>query len=183
MAIIRRPLSPGSGWQDVSLYRSYADLALENINRDRHFEAAVVCCIGLDVLLNTMPDRLLQFNSSKLDLCQKEVLREIQNTNLTAGGVLSRLRMACVLDRRLWQTLDQLNRARNRIIHPIKGGLVKGRAMIPPIGNKTATANIYRLLCHAIDLAGGKSPRSDAKILRQFVKERETRRKRVQKLR
>ena len=154
MAIIRRPLSPGSGWQDVSFYRSYADSALENISEDRHFEAAVVCCIGLDVLLSTMPDRLLQFSSSKLDLCQIEILREIQKQNLTAGGVLSKLRLACVLDKKLSQALDQLNQARNRVIHPIKDGSVKGGAITPPIGNKAAAAKIYRLFCHVIDLAG-----------------------------
>jgi hypothetical protein len=71
MAIIRFPLSPGSGWQEVSIYRDYADRARLNLVEDRYFETIVICCIGLDVLLNALPDRLVLFSADKLTDCQK----------------------------------------------------------------------------------------------------------------
>jgi len=67
MAVIRYPLSGGRGLKEVSLYRDYAFKAWENLQEEHFFEAILVCSVGLNVLLNALPDRLLLFSSSKLD--------------------------------------------------------------------------------------------------------------------
>lgn len=174
MAIIRHPLSGHKTLEEVSLYRAYADLAYSNLREDRYFEAIVVCCIGLDVLLNTMLDRLLLFSSSKLDSCQKEILQSMQDQKdpLTAGGIIRLLRMACVLPKRLLGGLERLNQERNKVIHPITGKRLKRDAITPPIAEKRDADKFYRLFCYVIDLAGGQSPRKAERRLLQYVKER-----------
>ena len=177
MTFIRRPLSPGSGWQDISLYRAYADLSRENINEGRYFEGVVIACIGFDVLLNTMPDRLLVFNSSRLNASQRATLEMVQKTPLTAGKILSCFRNARVLDRRLQRSLEKLNRERNEVAHPFTGrSLAKRRlkksAVTPDRIDKSVARRFYRPFCHVIDLAGGRSPRSEERELNQYIAER-----------
>jgi hypothetical protein len=86
---IRRPLSPGYGWLEVSLYRSYADIARENISAGRYFEAIVVCCVGFDVLVNILPDRIRLHHDDKLTPRQQNAVRNIEGEDkLTAGAIL-----------------------------------------------------------------------------------------------
>jgi len=134
MTIVNHPLSPGKGWCDVSLYRAYADLAHENFDAGRYFEAIVVCSVGLDILLNTLPDRLLTHSLSRLDHCQQLLISNIENNPMTGGAILRQLRLANVLNRRLAQALDRLNKQRNKVIHPIEAGKEKEGAItqVPP---------------------------------------------------
>ena len=182
MAVIRHPLSGGKGFKEVSLYKDYADKARKNLKEEHFFEAILVCSIGLDVLLNTLPDRLLLFSSSKLNDCQKRILEEIEKREFTAGAVLKRLGTACVLDRRLLLALNGLNADRNKIFHPFQGRKVKPGAIVPSSAAEDAAHKFYRKFCHVIDLVGGRSPRSAERGLNQYVADRErTRRRRFSK--
>ena len=172
MGVIKRPLSPGSGWREVSLYRAYADLAKENLDKGSYFESVVICCIGLDVLLNALPDRILLFSISKLNDCQKHILEEIEDRALTAGALLKQLETACVLDRRLLRALNGLNADRNRIFHPFQGRKLKSGAIVPSSATKDAADKFYRKFCYVIDLAAGRSPRSEERELNRYTEER-----------
>jgi hypothetical protein len=177
MAVTNRPLSPGKGWREVSIYRDYADRARMNLIEDRYFETIVICCIGIDVLLNALPDRLLVFSSEKLTDCQKEVLRSIQSILPTAGAIIGRLEMACVLDRRLLRALKELNKTRNKIFHPFQTSKRKQQAISPSQATKAHAETFYRAFCYVIDLAGGRSPRSEERELNRYVEERKRNRK------
>jgi hypothetical protein len=172
MAVINRPLSLGKGWQDVSIYKDYADLARMNLSDSHYFETIVICCIGIDVLLNTLPDRLLVFSSKKLTDCQKEVLRSIESNHLTAGAIIGKLEMACILHGRLLRALRELNEKRNKVFHPFQKGKRKFKGVFPSQATKADAEGFYRKFCHVIDLAGGRSPRSDERELNRYVEER-----------
>ena len=109
--------------EEVSLYADYADQARRDLDEDRFFETIAVCSIGLDVLLNTLPDRLLLFSSNSLDNCQKRTLTEICGGKFTAGVILKRLDTAAVLDRRLLRALDNLSKARNKVLISINSAV------------------------------------------------------------
>lgn len=170
MATIRRPLERARGWREISLYRAYSDKAHENFSAGRYFEAIAVCGTALDVFLNTIALRLLEHH--KLHACQRQVLKTIQEEQLTAGVLIKRLSLACVLDVRLLRALDQLNQQRNKILHPIRAGSIRTGAITPATTNKERAARIMRLYDHVIDMAGGRSPRAEEKELRQYVHER-----------
>jgi hypothetical protein len=169
MGIIRRPLTGNRYWKEVSFYRAYADLARINLNEDRYFESIVLCCIGLDVLLNTIAERLIEADSHSLDPRQRRLLQGLRSNQATGGLILKQFQMAYVLDQRFLKALSQLNNQRNRVIHPIEKGKVKGNAITPPVVSKPVADRFYRLFCHVIDLAGGRSPRSEEKDLNQYV--------------
>lgn len=177
MAIIRHPLSGGKGIEEVSLYRAYCDLARENLQEKRHFEAILVCGVGLDVLLNTLPLRLLEFSNSRLGACQKEILRSIQNQTLTAGALIAEFQKACILEARLVRALQRLNAERNRVVHPIKRGRLKEGSITPPIASASDGQRFYRLFCHVIDTAGGQSSRKVEKRVLAYVRQRNLDRK------
>lgn len=172
MAVIRHPLSPSKGWKDVSLYKDYADKARENLQGKHFFETALVCCVGLDVLLNALPDRLLAFRSSDLDDCQKRILEGIETREFTAGRIIKQLETACVLDRRLLRALKELNADRNKIFHPFQARKLKHGVIIPSSATQDAASKFYRKFCHVINLAGGSSPRTEERELNQYIAER-----------
>jgi hypothetical protein len=173
--LIRRPLSTGYGWYNVSLYRSYADLARENIRAGRYFEAIVVCCVGFDVLVNTLPDRIRLYHNDKLTPEQQTALGLIEASDiLTAGGILTRLRKAVILHWRLDRALQQFNQKRNEVIHPLErqeranpdGGIsyflaLKSGVTVPYKATSEEAESYYRYFCHIIDLSGGESPRKN----------------------
>ena len=169
MGIIRRPLTGNRYWKEISLYRAYADLARENLIEGRKFESVLVCCISLDVLLNTIVDRLLNAGPAGLDRHQNHALQGIQNKSTMAGIILQKFQDAHVLDKRLLDAFNKLNRERNKIIHPIRKGKVKTDAITPPTVSKSTAERFYRLFCHVMDLAGGRSPRSEEKALNQYI--------------
>jgi len=177
MAIIRYPLSGGKGFKEISLYKDYADRAWRDLTEEKFFETILVCSVGLDVLLNTLPDRLLTFSLPKLNDCQKRILEDIEKRELTAGTILKQLDTACVLDKRLLRSLNGLNGARNKILHPFQRGKLKDGTIFPSGATKEAAENFYRKLCHVIDLAGGRSPRAEEKELNQYVLSRKKERK------
>src|SRR5437016_1929525 len=114
---IRRPLSPGGGWIEVSLYRAYADLARENLTAGRYFEAIVISSVGYDVLVNTLPDRIRLHHFDKLTSEQQKVIGDIEaGDKLTAGMILSKLKNANILHWRLDRALKQFNQERNAVI-------------------------------------------------------------------
>jgi hypothetical protein len=170
---IRRPLSPGYGWLEVSLYRSYADLARENISAGRYFEAIVVCCVGFDVLVNTLPDRIRLHHNDKLTATQQTALENIEEKDqLTAGAILGRLRDASILHWRLDRALKQFNQKRNEVIHPLERQeranpdgstsyflALKSGATAPHKATREGAEEYFRYFCHVIDLSGGESPR------------------------
>lgn len=155
--------------EEVSFYREYADRALENLNADRYFETIVICSIGLDVILNTLPDRLRLFSSDRLKDYQKEVLSKIQQSQVTAGVIISKLSSAGFLDRRLIRALERLNRKRNKIIHPLQASKMKPGKITPSSVDKASAEKTLRLFFHVIDLAAGRSPRKEKKQLRQYI--------------
>lgn len=167
MATIRRPLSRSKGWKEISLYRAYSDKAHEAFSNGGYFEAIAVCGTALDVFLNTIALRLLELH--KLDACQRQVLKTIQEEQLTAGAIIKRLSLACVLNARLLRALDLLNQQRNKVIHPMKAGSLKSGAITPTNVDKQEAAKILRLYDHVIDMAGGRSPRSEERALRQYI--------------
>ena len=173
---IRRPLSPGYGWLEVSLYRSYADLARENISAGRYFEAIVVCCVGFDVLVNTLPDCIRLHYNNKLTAKQQTAMENIEENDhpLTAGAILGRLRDAAILHWRLDRALKQFNQKRNEVIHSLErqeranpdGSIsyflaLKSGAMAPHKATREEAEEYCRYFCHVIDLSGGESPRKN----------------------
>jgi hypothetical protein len=96
------PKALGDGWAEVALYRSYAELAREHISAGRYFEAIVVCCVGFDVLVNTLPNHIRLHHNDKLTPTQQKAIGDIEaSEQLTAGAVLLRLRTATILHWRL----------------------------------------------------------------------------------
>lgn len=178
MTVIRQPLSGGRGMEEVSLYADYADQARRDLDEGRFFETIAVCLIGLDVLLNTLPDRLLLFSSNKLDECQKRMLGETCGGTFTAGVILNRLDTAAVLDRRLLRALDDLSKARNKVFHPFQEGKLKSGAVYPSSATKERAESFFRKFCHVIDIAGGRSPRRQKKQLARYIMERQKTQKR-----
>ncbi len=103
---IRRPLSPGGDWIEVSLYRAYADLAHEHLTAGRYFDAIVVSSVGYDVLVNTLPDRIRVHHYKKLTPDQQKAIRDIEaGERLTAGRVLAEMKNASILHWRLDRAL------------------------------------------------------------------------------
>ena len=118
---IRRPLSPGGGWIEVSPYRAYADLARKHLIAGRYYDAIVVSTVGYDVIVNTLPDRIRVHHYEKLTPGQQKTIREIEGgERLTAGKVLTELKNANILHWRLDRALRQFNQLRNDVIHPIE---------------------------------------------------------------
>jgi hypothetical protein len=179
---VRRPLSPGGGWIEVSLYRAYADSALDCLLAGRYFDAIVVSCVGYDVLVNTLLDRIRLHHYDKLKPQQQKVVGDIETHEIrTAGQVLEQLRGADILDCRLDRALSRFNEERNRIIHPIKrqkrvdpsGSTsyvlsLKQGAIVPHKATKRDAERHYRYFCHIIDLSGGESPRKSDKARRAY---------------
>jgi hypothetical protein len=179
---IRRPLSPGGGWIEVSLYRAYADLARENLTAGRYFEAIVVCSVGYDVLVNTLPDRIRLHYYDKLTPDQQRVIGDIEASDRqTAGTILNKLREANILHRRIDNALSHFNKERNTVIHPIEiqeklnpnGNTyyvlsLKQGAVVPYKATKEDAERHFRYFCHIIDLSGGESPRKNEKANRVY---------------
>lgn len=172
MTPIRRPLSPGSGWVNVSLYRAYADQAREAVLNERYFEAILICCIGLDVLVNAMPDAVLTHHSEKLSSSQRTSSGRIGRKQLTVGQIIIELDSNGIIYKRLSNALRSLNGMRNRVIHPIARGILKQDAITPQGASKNDAETFLRHFSHVIDMAGGKSPRSEERELNRYVAER-----------
>jgi hypothetical protein len=179
---IRRPLSPGGGWIEVSLYREYADLAREHLTAGRYFDAIVVSVVGYDVLVNTLPDRIRLHHYDKLPSKQRKVIGDIEaGDRLTAGKILNKLKDANILHWRLDRALKQFNQERNKVIHPIErqekvdpnGSTfyvlsLKQEAVVPHKATKEDAERYFRYFCHIIDLSGGESPRKNEKASRAY---------------
>ena len=177
---IRRPLSPGGGWIEVSLYRAYADSAREHITAGRYFDAIVVSSVGYDVLMNALPDRIRLHHFDKLTPGQKKVIGNIETGDrLTAGMILNKLKNADILHRRLVHALTEFNDERNKVIHPIErqkkldpnGNTLyvlslKPDAVVPEKATKENAERYFRYFCHIIDLSGGESPLKSEKVSR-----------------
>lgn len=169
MAVIRYPLSGGKGIVEVSLYKEYADASFRNLEANRYFETVIACSIGLDVLLNTVPDRMLALSSDQLNAAQKSTLEDIEISQLTSGRIIQKLKHASILDRRLVRALECLNEERNKIIHPLQRGQMKSETITPSSASEQYANKIFRLFCHVIELAAGRSPRKEAKELEQYI--------------
>ncbi len=169
MAVIRYPLSGSKGIVEVSLYRDYADAAFHNLESKRYFDTVVVCSIGLDVLLNTIPDRILTLSARQLNGAQKSTLERIEKGQLTSGSIIKKLKLAGVLHRRLVRALERLNDERNKIIHPYQCGHMKSETVGPSSTTEEYARKLFRLFCHVIDLAAGRSPYKEKKELDQYV--------------
>jgi hypothetical protein len=177
---ISRPLSPGGGWVEVSLYRVYADLAYENLAAGRYFETIVVSCVGYDVLMNTLLDRIRLHHYGKLKLEEQKVIRNLEaGKKLTAGEILKKLQKANILKRELDRALLRFNEERNKVIHPIvikkkvdSNGhddyvpSLKPDAITPQNAKRENAERYFRYFCHIIDLSGGESPRKDERAMR-----------------
>ncbi len=179
---IRRPLSPGGGWIEVSLYRAYADLARENLTAGRYFEAILVCSVGYDVLVNTLPDRILIHHSQNLTADQQSAIKGIERKKLlTAGDILNKLRKASILYWRLDRAFTQFNQMRNKVVHPIErketqnpngsGSFslsLKRGAVLPYKSTKEDAERYFRYFCHIIDLCGGESPSKHERLGKRY---------------
>jgi hypothetical protein len=179
---IRRPLSPGRGWTEVSLYRAYADIAQEHLINKCYFEAIVICSVGFDVLVNALPDRIRVHHYDTLTPQQQQAIGRIEASDrLTAGGVLKKLTEADILHWRLDRVLTGFNRERNNVIHPIEKQTrvdpagntsyslsLKPGAIIPHTATEEDAKRYYRYFCHIIDLSGGESPRQAEKVRRVY---------------
>ena len=179
---IRRPLSPGGGWIEVSLYRAYADLAREHLTAGRYFDAIVVSCVGYDVLVNTLPDRIKVHHFEKLTPAQQKAIGKIEvGARLTAGRVLDELKTADILHWRLDRALRKFNQLRNDVIHPIErreeadrnGNTsyflsLKRGAVFPYKTTKEDADTYFRYYCHIIDLSGGESPLKHEKASNRY---------------
>jgi hypothetical protein len=97
MAVVRYPLSGRKGMVEVSLYKDYADISFRNLEAKRYFETIIACSIGLDVLLNTLPDRMLTLSSEQLDSAQVVTLKKIEDGQLTSGSIIQKLKQASIL--------------------------------------------------------------------------------------
>lgn len=175
---IRRPLSPGGGWIEVSLYREYADLALGHLTAGRYFEAIVISCVGYDVLVDTLLNRIRIHHHEKLTSEQQKVIEKIEGAKImTAGNVIKKLKKANILHWRLDRALDRFNQKRNKVIHPIErqekadsnGDIfsqlsLKPGAIVPHRIKKEDAERFFRCYCHIIDLSGGESPRKREKL-------------------
>lgn len=175
---IRRPLSPGGGWIEVSLYRAYADLAREHLTAGRYFDVIVVSSVGYGVLVDNLPDRIRLHHYDKLTPNQQKVIGDIERGDrLPSGTILNKLKAANILHWRLDRSLRQFNQERNRVIHPIErqekvdpnGSTsyflsLKPRAVIPHKATKEDAYRYFRYFCHIIDLSGGESPRKHEKV-------------------
>ena len=182
---ICRPLSSGGGWIEVSLYRAYADLAREHLAAGRFFDTIVVSCVGYDVLVNTLPDRIRLHHYDKLTPNQQKVIEEIEmEEKLTAGTILSKLKAARILHWRLDRVLGRFNQERNKVIHPIErqervdstGSTsyflsLKPGAVFPQKATNEDAERYFRYFCHIIDLSGGESPRKNDKSSRGSISE------------
>jgi len=174
MPTIRFPMSPGGGWCLVSLYSSYAKCVRQNLNDEKPFEAIALSCLCLDVLLHHMLDGLETHHKGKLDAKQIASIRSLQQGKPTSGEVISGLAAAGILDRRLLRALTRLNEVRNLLVHPVQGTGLKPGAIVP-VEHATAqhmeyARNVYRLLCHVIDLAGGESPLKSERYQGSFTR-------------
>ena len=171
MAVIRYPLSGGKEFREESMYSCYADAARVCLEEEKFFEATLVCCVGLDVILNSLPDRLICFSCSNLEEPQ---IRKLENNErpLTGGGIIRRLERARVLDSKLLRALNVLNVCRNRVIHPFQNGKLKDKVILPDSATLDDAENFARWFDHVIDLAGGRSPRSKKRALDRYVDQR-----------
>jgi len=179
---ILRPLSPGAGWIEVSLYRAYADSAYEHLIAGRYFDAIVVSCVGYDVLVNTLPDRIRLHHHEELTPDQRKVIDDIEaSERLTAGKLLRKLAKANILHWRLDRALRRFNEERNNVIHPIErkeeidpnGNTsfilsLKEAAVFPYKATKEDADRYLRWFCHIIDLSGGESPRKQERAMRRY---------------
>lgn len=175
---IRRPLSPGGGWIEVLLYREYADLALGHLTAGRYFEAIVISCVGYDVLVDTLLNRIRIHHHEKLTSEKQKVIEKIEGAKImTAGNVIKKLKKANILHWRLDRALDRFNQKRNKVIHPIErqekadsnGDIfsqlsLKPGAIVPHRIKKEDAERFFRFYCHIIDLSGGESPRKREKL-------------------
>ncbi len=79
----------------------------------------------------------------------------------------------CILEHRLIKALKELNKSRNALVHPFAKGKLKRNAIVPGRGeNSDRASRVYRLLCHIIDIAGGKSPLKNERELASYIRER-----------
>ena len=170
MSVIRYPLSGRKEFVDISLYKDYADTSYRNLEAKRYFETVVVCSIGLDVLLNTIPDRIITFSVEQVDGNQKSTLERIERSRFTSGKLIQKFKRANILDRRLVRALERLDEERNKIMHPFQGGQMKSETVWPSSTSEEYARKVFRLFCHVIDLAAGRSPYKEKKELDQYIK-------------
>jgi hypothetical protein len=180
---IYRPLSIGGNWtHDSQLLTAYADSAFKQLTAGHYFDAVLICCVGYDVLVNILVDRLSWLHFDGLTPEQKKVIKDIQARHGSpAGTILCRLRKAGILNSRLDCALSEFNQERNKVIHPIKIGkginssgkrsylpLPKPGAIFPRKATKQHAERYFRRFCWIIDLSGGESPRKKAKARRAY---------------
>jgi hypothetical protein len=172
MTMIRFPLSGSKGLEEVSLYADYAECAQSNLNEGNYFGAVAVCSIGLDVLLNTLPDRILLFSSDRLSDSQKTTLKKVNNGTFTAGAVVGQLKKARILEPRLITKFEDLVEARNAAFHPFQNGSLKANAVYPSSASKPYAKSFFKKFCGVIDLCGGQSPLRPKRRLNSYIAER-----------
>lgn len=177
-----RPLSPGGGWTEKSLYNIYADLARENLTAGRYFDSIVVSSVGYDVLMDVLLDRMRLHDHKLTTPERREAMRKIEtHMGLSAGEILRALKTNDILPSRLFRALELFNKARNKVIHPIRrprrrhsnGSThhvlsLKADAVIPRKAKKEEAEWYYRYFCHIIDLSGGESPRRSERASRIY---------------
>ena len=173
MVVIRYPLSGGKDFREESLYGAYAEEVHWCLEEKRFFEAILVCCVGLDVILNALPDRLISLSASRLDTEQIRILHDMENKkHLMAGEIIGKLKRASLLDRKLVCALATLNAYRNNVIHPFRRGQLKDKAILPFNVSENDAQKFARQFYHVIDLSGGRSPRNKKRALERYAKER-----------
>lgn len=180
---IYRPLSIGGNWTyDAQLLTAYADSAFKRVAARHYFDAVLICCVGYDVLVNILLDRLSWLHFDKLTPEQQKVIEDIKACGGgPAGKILCRLRKTGILNSRLDKALGEFNQERNKVIHPIKirketdsSGRssyvpsVKPGAVFPRKATKEHAERYFRRFCCIIDLSGGESPRKKAKARRAY---------------
>lgn len=172
MGTIRRPMAVGP-WVHLDIYAEYAKLVKVNLEAGRSFEAMAVSVICLDVLLTHMIDGLLVHHTQKLTRQQIAALEHLERGRYTSGQIIKQLKEHRILDQRLIRALDRMNDLRNALVHPFERGHLKPAAIVPEVHASGEQAlDVYRLLCHIIDVAGGQSPRKEQRRHDSYMRER-----------
>lgn len=169
-----------AGWVRVDIYAEYAKRVETNIEARRYFEAMAVAVICLDVLLNHMIDGLLLHHTERLDPQQVAALKRLEGGRFTAGQVIAQFKEHRMLDGRLIRALDKMNDFRNALVHPFEKGHFKPGAIVPEVqASREQASDVYRLLCHIIDVAGGQSPRKEQRAFGSYMRERHQERQKL----
>jgi hypothetical protein len=160
-------------WVRIGIYSQYADRVRSNIHEERYFEALAVAVVCLDVLVRDLVEGLLLHHKDNLDPAQIQALGRLDEARLTAGAIVSKLKEISVLDTRVVKALEEFNRIRNAPVHPFSCGKVKNNAIMPgKRDDKNRAYCVYRLLCHIIDISGGRSPQKHEREQAAYMRER-----------